>query len=57
MATVHPNAEKLISLAEEFFAEVADLSVHLSSLLLSLLLFATTRILQAAVHPYTRTAC
>ncbi|KAL6237832.1 hypothetical protein BDW75DRAFT_202846 [Aspergillus navahoensis] len=26
MSTLHPNAEKLISLAEEFFAEVADLT-------------------------------
>lgn len=25
MSTLHPNAEKLIKRAEEFFAEVADL--------------------------------
>jgi hypothetical protein len=35
MATLHPNAEKLIARAEEFFAEVADLCVA-SHLLLSL---------------------
>jgi hypothetical protein len=27
MTTLHPNAEKLIARAEEFFAEVADLCV------------------------------